>query len=115
MDKKRIFMALSCAVVTTSMCFSGISIASAAKINAMKLYAKHCDACHDKNGKPTDFGKELETTDFTDKNWQAKVTDEEIVAQISDGTPEKMVSYKETLSQDEIKALVPVIRSFGRK
>ncbi len=81
----------------------------------MKLYIKHCDSCHDKNGKPTDFGKELETPDFTDKNWQTGTTDEKIILQIADGTPEKMMAFKDKMNPDEIKALVPVIRSFSKK
>lgn len=114
MYKKGIFAGMLFAVVGSTY-FSGIPVVKAAKINGTKLYKKHCDACHDKNGKPTNFGKELGTNDFTDKSWQSSVTDEKIVEQISVGTPEKMMPFKDELSQDEIKSLVPVIRSFGKK
>ncbi|MBI2559872.1 MAG: hypothetical protein HYW14_01900, partial [Planctomycetes bacterium] len=53
--------------------------------------------------------------DFTDADWQAKATDEQIIKQSNDGTPEKMMPFREKLSQDEIKALVPVVRGFGKK
>lgn len=96
-------------------CFPAISMAKATKIDAVKLYNKNCNACHDKNGRPTDFGKELQTTDFTDKNWQSNTTDEKIIKQITDGTPEKMMPFKEKLSVGEISALVPVIRNFAKK
>ena len=102
-------------VVSAVACFSGITIAKEARIDPVKLYIKHCSDCHDKNGKPTDFGKELESTDFTDKNWQANTTDEKIIKQIADGTPEKMMSFKEKLNSEEMKAIVPVIRSFVKK
>jgi mono/diheme cytochrome c family protein len=95
--------------------FPGITTAKESRIDPMKLYIKHCSDCHDKNGKPTDFGKELESTDFTDKNWQENTTDEKIIKQIADGTPEKMMSFKEKLNSDEMKALVPVLRSFVKK
>ncbi len=116
MNKRRLFVVTSLVIAINAISyFSEPSTAMAAKINAMKLYNKHCNACHDKNGKPTDFGKELATTDFTDKNWQANTTDEKIIKQITDGAPEKMMPFKEKLSADEIGALVPVIRSFSRK
>ena len=116
MYKKGIVAAASVAfAVSVVACFSGITIAKESRIDPMKLYIKHCSDCHDKNGKPTDFGKELESTDFTDKNWQANTTDEKIVKQIADGTPEKMMPFKEKLNSDEMKALVPVIRSFAEK
>lgn len=102
-------------VVSAVACFSGITLAKESKIDPIKLYIKHCSDCHDKNGKPTDFGKELESTDFRDKNWQASTTDEKIVKQITDGTPDKMMPFKEKMNSDEIKALVPVIRSFAKK
>ncbi|HHT9111195.1 MAG TPA: c-type cytochrome, partial [Candidatus Brocadiaceae bacterium] len=57
----------------------------------------------------------LEARDFTDAAWQAKATDEQIIKQITNGTPDKMMPFKEKLSNDEIKALVPVVRSFGKK
>ena len=116
MYKKGIVAAASFMLVVSAVAyFPRITKAKEARIDPIKLYIKHCSDCHDKNGKPTDFGKELESTDFTDKNWQANTTDEKIVKQITDGTPEKMMSFKEKLNSDEMKALVPVIRSFVKK
>ncbi|MBW7899133.1 hypothetical protein B188_25880 [Candidatus Brocadiaceae bacterium B188] len=116
MNKKRFVVVISLVIAVNVMFyFSDISRAKVAKIDAMKLYDKHCNACHDKNGRPTDFGRELETTDFTDKNWQINTTDEKIIKQITDGTPEKMMPFKDKLSVDEIGALVPVIRNFAKK
>ena len=116
MYRKGIFVATSFAVVTGLVTFfSGIPVSKAADIDARKLYMTHCKTCHGENGKPTDLGIGLEARDFTDADWQAKATDEKIIKQINDGTPEKMMPFKEKLNQDEIKSLVPVVRSFGKK
>ena len=116
MYRKGIFVATSFAVVTGLVTFfSGIPVSKAADIDARKLYMTHCKTCHGENGKPTDLGVGLEARDLTDAAWQAKATDEQIIKQINDGTPEKMMPFKEKLSQDEIKSLVPVVRSFGKK
>ena len=116
MYRKGIFVATSFAVVTGLVTFfSGIPVSKAADIDARKLYMTHCKTCHGENGKPTDLGIGLEARDFTDADWQAKATDEQIIKQINDGTPEKMMPFKEKLNQDEIKSLVPVVRSFGKK
>ena len=116
MYKKGIFVATSFAVVAGLVTFfSGIPVSKAADIDAKKLYMTHCKTCHGADGKPTDLGVGLEARDLTDAAWQAKATDEQIIKQINDGTPEKMMPFKEKLSQDEIKSLVPVVRSFGKK
>lgn len=116
MYKTRSFIITSCAVILSTVPFLGRNpLAKAADIEARELYMKHCKACHGENGKPTDLGVGLEARDFTNADWAAKVTDEKIIKQITDGTPEKMMPFKEKLSQDEIKALVPVVRSFAKK
>lgn len=115
MYKKGIFVATSFSVVAgMATFFSGTHI-SRADIDAKKLYMTHCKTCHGADGKPTDLGVGLEARDLTDAAWQAKATDEQIIKQINDGTPEKMMPFKEKLSPDEIKAIVPVVRSFGKK
>ncbi|TVM02915.1 MAG: cytochrome C [Candidatus Brocadia sp. WS118] len=95
--------------------FSGTSISGAADVDATKVYMTHCKTCHGENGHPTDLGTGLGAREFANAEWQAKTTDEQIIKQINNGTPEKMMPFKEKLTQDEIKALVSVIRSFGKK
>lgn len=113
MKKMGIFGVTSLALAMGSVAyFAGTAHAD---IDAKKLYATHCKTCHGENGKPTDLGAGLEARDFTDAAWQAKATDEQIIKQITNGTPDKMMPFKEKLSGDEIKALVPVVRSFGKK
>lgn len=112
----RIFGATSIAVVLGAVTyFSGASIAKAADIDAKKIFMTHCKTCHGEDGHPTDLGTGLGAREFANAEWQAKTTDEQIIEQISNGTPEKMMPFKEKLTQDEIKALVSVIRGFGKK
>ena len=115
MFKTGIFAVKSVAVVAGMVAFFSGAHISRADIDAQKLYMTHCVACHDAYGKPTDIGAALESPDLSDAAWQAKATDELIIRQINDGTPEKMEPFKEKLSPDEVKALVPVVRSFGKK
>jgi mono/diheme cytochrome c family protein len=112
----RIFGAMSITVVLGAVTyFSGVSIAKAADIDAKKIYMTHCKTCHGEDGHPTDLGTGLGAREFANAEWQAKTTDEQIIEQINNGTPEKMMPFKEKLTQDEIKALVSVIRGFGKK
>jgi mono/diheme cytochrome c family protein len=116
MYRAGIFAATSFAVTLSAMVsFPGISTSKAADFDAKGLYMTHCKTCHGADGKPTDLGLGLEARDLTDPDWQAKVTDEQIINQITNGTPDKMFPFKGKLSDEEIKALVPVIRSFGKK
>ena len=49
----------------------------------------HCKTCHGEDGHPTPLGAELGAREFANAEWQAKTTDEQIIKQISNGTPEK--------------------------
>lgn len=116
MAMRRILSVVSVVVVLCAwFCVSGVPVSKAGNGDAVKLYMTHCKACHGENGKPTELGIGLEARDLTDANWQSKVTDEKIIKQIEDGTPEKMMPFKTKLSKEEIKSLVPVVRSFGKK
>ncbi|MGQ3684362.1 MAG: c-type cytochrome [Candidatus Loosdrechtia sp.] len=115
MPGRKIFTAaLYLAVFSAVVCLLKVSVLQA-ETNARELYMMHCKTCHGPDGKPTDLGQGLEARDFTDPQWQAKATDEQIIKQIIDGTPDKMFSFKDKLSEEEIKALVPIVRSFGKK
>ncbi len=88
----------------------------AGEINAQELYEKHCVICHGEDGKgKTDLGEGLGARNFTDKSFQDSITYKKIIEQIANGTPEKMFPFKNKLTPEEMKALVPVIRAFGRK
>jgi len=114
MQKTGIIAATFAVVIGAVTYFSGIPI-SRAEIDAKKLYMTHCKTCHGEDGHPTDLGQGLGAREFANAEWQAKTTDEQIIKQINNGTPEKMMPFKEKLTQDEIKALVSVVRGFGKK
>ncbi len=85
----------------------------AAEIDAQGLFKKHCVICHGEDGKgKTDF-EELGPRDFTDAKWQDSITDEKILEQMANGTPERMFPFRGKLTQGEMEALVPVVRAFG--
>ncbi len=54
-------------------------------------------------------GKEIRVPDFTGAEWQASVTDGQLIASITNGK-KKMPAQKHKLSQEEIKALVRYVR-----
>ncbi len=115
MRKSGILAVTSFAIVAGMVTFfTGVSV-SRADIDVKKLYMTHCKTCHGENGQPTELGVGLGAREFADAEWQAKTSDEQIIKQINNGTPEKMMPFKEKLTQDEIKALVSVIRGFGKK
>ncbi len=84
-------------------------------IDGQGLYAKHCVLCHGEDGTgKTDLGSGLGARDFNDKAFQEGITDEQIVEQIANGTEDKMFPFSDKLSSEEMHALVPVIRGFGK-
>lgn len=116
MHKTSFFVTGSFAIALGAVvCFSGTAVSNAAEIDAMKLYMTHCKTCHGEDGHPTELGEGLGARDFSNKDWQAQTADERIIEQITKGTPEKMMPFNEKLTPEEIKALVPVVRSFGKK
>ncbi len=92
--------------------FPGVN---ARDIDAQGLYEKHCVTCHGEDGKgKTPLGEGLGVRNFNDKTFQDSITEEQIVEQITNGTEDKMFPFKNKLTSDEIQALVPVIRAFGK-
>jgi len=76
-----------------------------------------CQKCHGADGKgDTKIGKKLQLKDYTDAAVQAKMTDADIVKTITEGIKdngkEKMKSFQETLTKDEINDLVGYVRKF---
>ncbi len=87
----------------------------AGDIDGQDLYTRHCVICHGEDGTgKTDLGSGLGARDFNDKKFQAGITDEQIIEQITNGTEEKMFPFKDKLTAEEMHALVPIIRAFGK-
>lgn len=92
-------------------------LASAA--DAAENWNKMCASCHGKDGTGnTMMGRKLAVKDLTDAKVQAALTDEQATKAITDGVTEdgkdKMKSFKDKLTADEIKALVAYIRTFKK-
>ena len=80
-------------------------------------FAKRCVFCHGEDGRgKTKKGKQYKAPNFTSDRWQKHTTDDEIVEAITNGVRKtKMPAFKDKLSADEIKAMVPFVRAFGAK
>ncbi len=106
-----------------AFCVSFRTVNSFGEINAAKLFETHCKLCHGEDGKGKTFlGEGLGARDFTDAKWEATITDEQMIKQINEGSQnlkpgedKRMFGFKEKLSQDEIKALIPFVRAFSKK
>jgi mono/diheme cytochrome c family protein len=78
------------------------------------LFRQHCARCHGSDGRA--YMKEGEVgvaRTFTDRRWQAEVSDRRLINSITRGRG-GMPSFKGTLSQKQIKALVGYVRKFGQ-
>jgi cytochrome c6 len=85
---------------------------STATKDAAEIYSKECAKCHGKDGRGKSLrGKMTGARDFTDAKWQEGITDNDIVKGITGGKG-KMPAFAKKLSEDQIKSLVPVVRSF---
>jgi cytochrome c6 len=104
-------------IVTVALLVAGAVSLRAA--DAKENWEKNCTKCHgaDGTGKTT-MGKKLEIKDYTDAKVQESMKDEEMVKAIKEGVKDgdktKMKAFGETLSDDEIKALVKYVRGFKK-
>ncbi len=106
---------------TTKIALASIvlSVATGAALAAPAAdnWDNNCASCHGADGKgQTKTGKKLKLRDYTDAKVQAELKDEEMVKAVTEGVKvdgkEKMKSFKDELSADEIKDLVAYIRKF---
>ena len=85
--------------------------------NVKEIYVKQCTKCHGAEGKgDTKAGKQMGAADFTDAKLQEKFTDEQMFKVIKEGVKDEKGKIKmkpaEKVTDDEIKALVKLVRSF---
>lgn len=81
------------------------------------LYHDNCRKCHGADGRArTVRGFLYFARDFTDPAWQARHSDEEVYKIISDspGWYSTMPAFRKRLSEEDRRALVDVVRSFGK-
>jgi mono/diheme cytochrome c family protein len=92
---------------------------SASAADAKAIYEKDCAKCHGPDGKgDTKMGKKAGAKDYTDPKVQEAMKDGEMAKAIKEGVKEgdtvKMKGFADTLSDDEVKALVAYVRTFKK-
>lgn len=101
------------AVAGCSILFACFGVTARAA-DAPALFLKSCAPCHGKDGKAeTPAARKLGVKDLS----LSQLTDAQIEQQIREGkqenqTTSKMPAFKEKLSDEEIKSLVPVTKEF---
>jgi cytochrome c553 len=107
-------------IIITALVGLGLAISQSARSEDAKAnYAKECAKCHGADGKgKTKMGQKLGVKDYTDAKVQAEMKDDKAFKSIKegqkDGDKELMKSYADTLSDDEIKALIAHMRGFKK-
>ncbi|HWX22576.1 MAG TPA: c-type cytochrome [Candidatus Binatia bacterium] len=89
--------------------------------DAKENYDKNCAKCHGEDGKgKTKMGEKVGVKDYSDAKVQAEMKDADMAKAIKEGVKEKdsdkvrMKAFGDTLSDDEIKALVAYVRSLKK-
>jgi mono/diheme cytochrome c family protein len=99
---------------------SFLSPVAAAARTAVENFKQHCVECHGRDGRSqTRLGRKSRAKDLTDKQNQAKLTDEEVFKTIKNGRTddkgeEKMEAFGDRLSDREISDLVAYVRTFAQ-
>lgn len=82
--------------------------------DANEVYIKNCAVCHGKDGKAQSaIARKLGVKDLS----LSKLTDAQIERQILNGRPAdqnsaKMPAFKDRLTAEEIKSLIPLVKAF---
>ena len=97
----------------------GAALCSASAGDAKATYDKDCAKCHGKEGKgDTKMGQKLGVKDYTDAKVQADLKDDAAFKAIKEGLKDKdgkvLMKPAEDLSDDDIKALVALMKSFKK-
>jgi mono/diheme cytochrome c family protein len=104
-------------VFTVALLVAGAVSVRAA--DAKENWEKSCAKCHGTDGKgKTKMGEKLEIKDYTDAKVQDAMKDDAMTKAIKEGVKDgektKMKAFGDTLSDDEIKALVKFVRDFKK-
>ena len=78
---------------------------------AQELYVQNCQMCHMPDGNAA-----IKQMNFADGEWIHGTTIKQMVKVVTDGVPATaMMSFKDRLSDQEILALVKLVRAFDKK
>jgi len=115
-NSKKTYMKKLVVVALALLVAGAVSLRAA---EAKENYEKNCLKCHGEDGKgKTKMGEKVGVKDYTDAKVQEKMKDEEMTKSIKEGVTKEdkkvMKAFGDTLSDDEIKALVKYIRDFKK-
>jgi cytochrome c553 len=104
--------------VLSALLFLGASLGAYAA-EAQANWEEHCVSCHGPDGKgQTKMGKKLSIRDLTDAKVQAEFTDEQAFEAMKKGITDKNGKTRmkpiEGLSDEDMKALVPLVRALKK-
>ncbi len=108
--KTQFLLIAACVMMTSAAAFAA---------DGKTLFEANCAKCHGIDGKGgTKMGQKAGCKDFTDAAYQGSLTDDKMAGTvkggIKDGDKTKMKAFGDTLSADDIKAVVAYIRSFKK-
>ena len=103
-------------IVILAAVFGFAAALSASAADAKQNWNDHCATCHGPDGKgQTKMGQRLGAKDFTDAKVQSDMTDDAATKAIKEGVKDAdgktLMKPFDTLSDDEVKALVAYIRT----
>lgn len=113
MKKPVTFSMLVC--LALAIAFVATSVHRTYAADGAALYGSKCAGCHGQDGKGKAMWKSKGMVNFTSADYQKSVTDDQITDAIANGKKPVMVGFKGKMSDDDIKALVAQIRSFGKQ
>ena len=104
-------------VVSLALLIAGAVSLRAA--DAKENWEKNCTKCHGADGKgKTKMGEKLAVKDYTDAKVQEGLKDDAMTKAIKEGVKDgdktKMKGFGDALSDDEVKALVKLVRDFKK-
>ena len=106
----------SCLVMTLAL----VALSASAEPTGKEIYEKHCQKCHGPDGKAqTRLGRKSGAKNLSDKENQAKLSDEDVFKTIkfgrkNDKGEEKMDPFGPDLSDKEISELVAYVRTLAK-
>jgi cytochrome c553 len=104
--------------VLSTLLFLG-AVVGAYALDAQANWDEHCAKCHGPDGKgQTKMGKKLSIRDLTDAKVQEGFTDEQAIDAMKKGITDKngktTMKAIEGLSDEDMKALVPLVRALKK-
>jgi cytochrome c6 len=113
---QRVVLGMTVAGLAILAVFYGATTARAGKPDddaGKKIFEANCAACHGSDGAGTPVGLSLMAPDLRSDAVQ-KLSDDDLKKQVSEGK-NNMPPFKDTLSTDQIQAVVAYVRTFAKK